>query len=217
MKAYPLLCFLLLAALNTGCSFFVYAGRNMYESPTKAIDYCQELKQFVAWAEESWKQIQAADPTHYSDDYKSGFIDGYADYIDRGGLGEPPAAPPDRYQYYRRYATPEGVAAIQDYFAGFRHGAAAARASGQRELIVLPLSLPPRRTGDYGPRSTRPPVGPQAPQPPRPPGAVEEAPPPRREPEEIPLPKKLPPAAVQPPAPAPAAVGTLIQLDDADL
>ncbi len=207
MRPHPLLCFLVLAALNTGCSFFVFAARNMVESPLKAIDYCLEKRRFVAWAQEAWAKIQAADPDHhYSNDYARGFIDGYVDFIDADGVGEPPVAPPDRYHYYHRNATPEGLAAIQDWFAGFRHGAAAAKASGQRELVVLPLSLPPRkRPGDYGPPSTtasgassapQQPVGPSAP--------AEVAPPPRKMPEveEIPLPKKLPPAAAQPPAEA---------------
>jgi hypothetical protein len=198
MKVHPLLCFLVLASLNTGCAFFAYARENMIESPLKAFDYCLEKKRFAAWAREAWAHLQAADPgQHYSDDYARGFLDGYVDFIDAGGTGEPPAAPPDRYQYYKRYATPEGLVAIQDWFAGFRHGAAAARASGQRELIVLPLSLPPRRTGDYGPRATGPAAGPRAPQQAVPPGGAEELlPPPRKMPavEDIPPPQKLPPA-----------------------
>jgi hypothetical protein len=201
MKARPLLCFLVLASLNTGCSVLLYSFRNMVESPSKAIDYCFEKKRFVAWAREAWKHIQAADPSeHYSEDYVCGFIDGYVDFIDADGTGEPPAAPPDRY-HYSRYETPAGLAAIEDWFAGFRHGAAAARASGQRELVVLPLSLPPRSSRDYGPRSTNPPAG-RLPQQAAPPATTEELPPPRKMPavEDIPPPQKVPPVPAQPQA-----------------
>src|SRR5258708_7934704 len=98
MKAHPLLCFLLLAGLNTGCSFFTYSFRNMIDSPLKALDYCCEKRRFVAWAREAWNHIQAADPGHhYSDDYVCGFIDGSVDFLDADGTGEPPAAPPNRY------------------------------------------------------------------------------------------------------------------------
>src|SRR4051812_39805327 len=115
MKPHPLLCFLLLAALNTGCSFFVFARRNIVESPLKALDYCVERHRFLAWAEEAWKEIEAHEPgPKHPRDYVCGFIDGYVDFLDREGNGEPPAAPPDRYQC-SHYETPEGRAAILEW------------------------------------------------------------------------------------------------------
>jgi len=92
---------------------------------------------------EAWKHIQEMDDHPYSEDYVCGFISGYVDYLDAGGNGEPPAMPPDRYQSFK-YKSPQGQKAILDWFAGFRHGAGMARESGMRELIVLPLSLPPK-------------------------------------------------------------------------
>jgi hypothetical protein len=144
MKVHPLLCFLVLAGLNTGCSFFCYSIQNLVESPAKAIDDCLARHRFAAMARDAWRHTREADPDqYYSDDYATGFIDGYVDFLDAGGTGEPPAAPPDRY-LHSHYETPAGQQAILDWFAGFRHGAAAARASGQRDLVVVPISLPPR-------------------------------------------------------------------------
>ena len=40
--------------------------------------------------------------------------------------------------------TPEGCAAIEDWYAGFKHGAATAMASGLRTLVVIPVQCPPK-------------------------------------------------------------------------
>jgi hypothetical protein len=74
-------------------------------------------------------------------------VAGFVDYLDANGTGEPPAAPPKRYDR-SRYETPAGQRAIEDWFAGFRHGARAAQASGYRPAVVLPLALPPRHVRD---------------------------------------------------------------------
>jgi hypothetical protein len=145
MRTWPLLCFLALAGLNSGCSFFYWSCRNLVEAPWKECNHCCERREFAALAHDAWQHVRAADPGHpYSEDYEAGFIDGYVDYLDYDGLGEPPAAPPDRYQA-ARYRNAEGQRAVEAWFAGFRHGAATARASGQREQVVIPLGLPPRR------------------------------------------------------------------------
>lgn len=151
MRVWPLLCCCILAGLSSGCSFFYYSAKNLIEEPIKALNHCEELREFRLLAHEAWQQVLDCEPgQHYSEDYACGFIDGYVDFLDADGLGEPPAVPPDRYQLARYHRTPEGVKAIEDWFAGFRRGAAAARASGQRELIVLPMGLPPRTTDDTG-------------------------------------------------------------------
>ena len=59
-----------------------------------------------------------------------------------GGTGEPPAMPPFRYQLHH-YMSVEGRLAVQAWFAGFRHGAALAKASGLREVILVPVSNVP--------------------------------------------------------------------------
>jgi hypothetical protein len=72
-----------------------------------------------------------------SKDYAEGFKDGFIDYLQFGGSGQPPYAPPKRY-WGPNYRTPEGYRAIEDWFAGFRHGVTAAKESGYRPWVTLP-------------------------------------------------------------------------------
>src|SRR5262249_8215357 len=83
-----------------------------------------------------------------------------------------PPVPPGRYRR-KRYMTPEGCAAVEDWFAGFRHGAATAMASGLRNLVVIPVQCPPVFGPDDGgpiPGASRPgatpPKGTTSPMPP---------------------------------------------------
>jgi hypothetical protein len=93
------------------------------------------------WAARAWEEVEACNPQRgYSADYAQGFKDGFESYLFRGGNGEPPAFPPRNYRQVR-YQTPQGYQAIEDWFAGFRHGATAARESGQRRWITGPSAL----------------------------------------------------------------------------
>lgn len=92
-------------------------------------------------ATDAWKEIVDSQPgDSYSPDYACGFKDGFADYLDAGGTGEPPALPPRRY-WHCSYRTPDGHQAIDDWFAGFRYGAACAKESGLRHFAVIPSSV----------------------------------------------------------------------------
>ena len=157
MKGRPLLCFFLLAGLSGGCSWCPYAAHNLLEAPFQVVDHRCQLWQFRSQARMAWRHFRDADPNvAYSDDYAAGFMDGYVDYLDADGTGDPPAAPPNRYEHSRYHRTPEGVQAIEDWFDGFRQGTAVAQASGQRELVVVPLALPPRQAASAGGRSGSP-------------------------------------------------------------
>jgi hypothetical protein len=107
---------------------------------------CVDIKRNRVVAETAWEQMQQANPeVQYSPDFADGFKDGFSDYLYAGGTGEPPPVAPDGY---RRavYQSPAGHQAIEDWFRGFREGAAQARASGLRELVTLPASVGmPRR------------------------------------------------------------------------
>jgi hypothetical protein len=74
----------------------------------------------------------------FSCDYRRGFVDGFVDYLDYGGFGEPPPIPPPSYRLFG-YMTPDGLAAMDEWKNGFRHGAATARASNLRDLVTLPV------------------------------------------------------------------------------
>jgi hypothetical protein len=124
-------------------TFLHLAHRNFRESGVM----CLECGVFKCMAEQAalaaWKEAcQLAPEAAISRDYKDGFIEGYVDYLDAGGTGEPPAMPPFRYQLHHYQSVP-GRLAVQDWFAGFRHGASLAKASGLREIILVPVSNVP--------------------------------------------------------------------------
>jgi hypothetical protein len=113
-----------------------------------------------------------------------------------------PAVPPEKYRR-KKYMTPEGVAAIEDWYAGFKHGAATAMASGLRNLVVLPVQCPPKFGLDDGgklpPSQIPTPAKPKDSAPPMPPAdevippGTDALPPPRPNVEANPIPATPPP------------------------
>src|SRR5205814_477965 len=105
----------------------------------------KEMKRNRRWAESAWCEYTSwsgggTKGVHHSTDYADGFKDGYAEYLYRGGDGEPPLVAPLRYRH-TRYQTPQGYQAIEDWFAGYRHGASVARDTGVRRFITGPSGL----------------------------------------------------------------------------
>jgi hypothetical protein len=139
MRAKRFVSVLVLCTAAAGCNIYKYAAYNVITSPTSTANEACNLAQNCRAAEEAWKEEQgkACAEANYSSDYGCGFKAGYADFLDYGGTGLPPATPPFRYRT-TCYQTPDGHQAIEDYNAGFAHGASAARASGLRILKVLP-------------------------------------------------------------------------------
>src|SRR5207253_2989079 len=126
-----------LSTFGSGCALIEDASRNACVSILTPVEKRREWSRNYQWAEAAWEQVGG--PGTHSDDYAAGFKDGFAEYLFRGGDGEPPLVAPLRYRRYR-YQTAEGYATINDWFAGYRHGAAAARSSGAREWITGPSS-----------------------------------------------------------------------------
>ena len=92
-------------------------------------------------AKRVWHEVTAADPhLHASVDYADGFIDGFADYLYRGGSGEPPVVPPRRY-WNLPFKSPRGQFAVNDWYSGFCHGSEECKTRGLRDLVVVPSSL----------------------------------------------------------------------------
>ncbi len=96
----------------------------------------------------AWKKYRAGHPERAGcADFAKGFKLGYADYLENGGCGggcdggcdgSSHALPPLRY-WKIRYETPEGRAATVSWLDGFREGAAAAKASGYRGMVIVPV------------------------------------------------------------------------------
>jgi len=181
MRTRGILAVLTICAASTGCSgYFRSIERNFTILPLQAVEEGRLKVRNHRRAEEAWRLLTEASPNAYSCEFADGFIAGYADYLDNGGNCDPPAVPPFRYRTLK-YQTPEGVAGVNQWFEGFRHGALMAKASGQRELELVPLSAPPINAVEtsYDQPIALPPTPEQLPQLPKP-----------LPPEPLPLPKK---------------------------
>ncbi len=165
----------LLCVLQSGCSFAYYGAKNLIEAPIDARDRQLMRCRFDQMAEDAWRQAVVDDPhLAYAYHYGCGFRRGFADYLEADGTGQPPAAAPWEYRT-AAFETPEGRHDVEDWYAGFRNGAAVAHAGGYRDAaVVLPLALPPAYSS---PRPTPPQQPPAASQP-----DSELLPPPHKEP-----------------------------------
>jgi hypothetical protein len=130
---------LLAAALAPGCTLFVNGARNICNEPALAVEEYRFKCRSHALGRESWDRWPERDSA--SIDFRYGYIDGYADYLQAGRTTDPRPAPPKRYLDVT-YQTPETLRAIEDYFAGFHAGAVDAQASGDRQRMVIPVIFP---------------------------------------------------------------------------
>lgn len=137
----------LLSAFAVGClssrasapDSFLYQGlQNSVQSPIRDFDEAVFIKVTRVQAEHYWSEFCQNSDKSFPKAYHRGFVEGFVDYVEAGGNGEPPYLPPFRYRL-TLFRTPDGVAAIEDWYAGFRHGAAIAKESGLREYSYVPL------------------------------------------------------------------------------
>lgn len=153
------------ARLSAPSGFSHLATRNLTQEPIRWWDDCVCFKNKAKkHAEAAWAEVVCQNSGQsYSEDYGSGFLEGFVDYLDSGGNGEPPVAPAFRYRL-SSYKNPEGIRAAEDWFAGFRHGATVARMTGLRNNVLVPLSAPilaPSNSPSDSPGDGRPALTPQ--------------------------------------------------------
>lgn len=136
--------------LCSGCAVCENLATTAVMQPIKYSKYLDEKhqeKQFRAMANEALEQQRATARAELDDyscepftfDEECGFVDGFVDQLIYGGDGNAPPLPPRRY-WKIKYQNPEGFRAMEDWFIGYRHGAAAAQASGYREYVTIPAS-----------------------------------------------------------------------------
>lgn len=126
-------------ALCSGCALLQLAACNLTYEVWLHKEYTVACVRYRKLAEQAWLESLCSNSGQdYSVHYERGFKDGYAGYLDANGCLLPPALPPKHY-WSARFQTPEGHRAIEDWFLGYQHGAQAARASGQREFITVPV------------------------------------------------------------------------------
>jgi hypothetical protein len=192
MRVGPVLCALMLAALQPGCSFVHYGCQNLVMAPVDAINDCLLANRADAMANAAWADIVKEKGLGRSYYYADGFHCGFVDYIRYNGNGEPPVAPPWIYQT-SGFETPDGHGAILDWFDGFRHGTAIARSTGFHEAaVILPLSQPPLYSRNREPGRERPNSSSTSAPP-------DELPMPRKTPpDQLPMPQQAPPTDLPP-------------------
>src|SRR2546430_12335094 len=133
MRTQGILAVLAACAVSSGCYEFLHnALRNLTETPIQALDECRMSWRNRRRAEEAWALICGGGRREYSADYAAGFKAGYADYLDNGGHGDPPAGPPFCYPTLKDQ-TPGGVEAVNGGVARRKAGAGVAQARRPRE------------------------------------------------------------------------------------
>lgn len=150
MKATLSVTLFLVCILCTGCTLCQNLVRTTVIQP---LQYCshldehlerrrfRELAQLELERERCAARAETDDYTRppFSIDHEQGFEDGFVDYLMYGGPGNPPPLPPRRY-WWSNCENLAGCNAIQEWFQGFEHGVAAAKASGCRQCVTVPLS-----------------------------------------------------------------------------
>lgn len=133
----------LAACCVPGCSVYKFYRITAMVEPSvynRKADRIASLTKYRKTAEQVWESTGLACPEDHSDeDYRDGFVVGFADYVYAGGDGSPPPVPPRRYWCVEE-RTPEGASRIQSWFAGYRHGAGVARLGGYRKVATIGVS-----------------------------------------------------------------------------
>jgi hypothetical protein len=162
---------------TAGCQLANNGVHNLaYEAKLAAGDVAEHCR-YQKLAATHWSKVEKCESgKHFSHDYAKGFKDGFVDFVEFGGTGQPPDLPP-RHYWGPHYRTPEGYQAIEDWYAGFRHGAAAGQASGQRQFATVPSPLAPDHSAPMMPAPELPPAEPHMPPIPVLPPADRQAPP----------------------------------------
>ncbi len=127
-----------LCPLAMGCQLADNAAHNLtYEAKLTTAETLERCN-YEKLARAAWETMERTGACGaFSKDYADGFTDGFVDYLQFGGSGQPPYVPPKRY-WSPHFRTPEGHQAIEQWYAGFRRGVAAAHQSGYREWVTLP-------------------------------------------------------------------------------
>jgi hypothetical protein len=134
-------CVIGLCVLGSGCTLFQNAVHTVSFRMNQSLDERAEWKRNQQWAEAAWNDIRSSDAAgHYTEDYALGFKDGFATYLFKGGNGEPPPVPPRQYRKLK-YQSPQGYQAVEEWFAGYRHGASVAHQDGYRQWVTGPSAL----------------------------------------------------------------------------
>jgi hypothetical protein len=131
-----------------GCNIVHNAARNVVNEPHVVLAQHAIEHDLRADARRAWREVRADYPRRaFTAEFRDGFLDGYVDYLDRGGNGSLPAVPPAKYTRHKKYFTEEGQCLVKDYFLGFQYGQEIAIATGKRQFLTVPVLLPQEPVG----------------------------------------------------------------------
>ncbi|MBA4189733.1 MAG: hypothetical protein C0467_17240 [Planctomycetaceae bacterium] len=142
-----------------GCNIAYYTAQTLVNEPCVVATQLSIHHSLRKQANASWKEVRGEYPRRaFTSEFHDGFVDGYVDYLEHGGNGSIPAAPPPKYTRHKHYLTEEGQCLVKDYFLGFKYGQDIAIASGKRQFLTVPVLLP---VEDKGPPAFKiqPPAG----------------------------------------------------------
>lgn len=157
MRLYAIVAVVALSLGSSGCGIIKYSALNTVVAPARLVNECRNRNEECAAADVAWKQVQAACPDgRASKAYAKGFKKGFVEYLDANGNHQPPGMPP-LWLRTMPFESPAGHQAIEDWYAGYRHGAQVAHDSGIRRWIVVPPSdmLPNSVVAPFNPASSR--------------------------------------------------------------
>lgn len=133
---------------GTGCNLAYNAARTVINEPHVSMTKHAIIHDLRKSARQAFEESRASCPEHAdSEDFRDGFIDGYVDYLDKGGNGGLPAVPPAKYTRHAKYFTENGQCLVKSYFLGFKYGQEVAIATGRRQYLTVPVLLPVEQTG----------------------------------------------------------------------
>jgi len=131
-----------------GCNLARNAARTLINEPQvvhtqNGIEHELRRAGRAAWAEVREEYPRKA----FTAEFRDGFLDGYVDYLDRGGNGSLPAVPPSKYTRNKKYFTEDGQCLLKDYFLGFKYGQEIAIATNKRQFLTVPVLIPQQASG----------------------------------------------------------------------
>jgi len=133
----------LLPPLLAGCHDSCFTARDLVNEHRTVRNEEAITRELRKDARCAWREVRSQFPRRmFSEEFRDGFLDGYTDYLDRGGDASPPLVPPARYTRNKKYFTPEGQCLLKDYFLGFKYGTDVAVATGCRQFLTVPVLLP---------------------------------------------------------------------------
>jgi hypothetical protein len=134
-----------LSLLTSGCQLTWDITRNLAFETYLCTDTVASKIHYRCMAITAWKEYSAGHPACTDSPFAKGFKEGYAEFLEEGGSECPPPAPPRRY-WKLKYQNEEGRVATSRWAAGYREGVIAAKASGARNYIIIPINkcVPPQ-------------------------------------------------------------------------